>query len=227
MKSLPELEQVHYDELKHIGVQLGLDFPGNIKKTDLAKLIFNAQQPNSEEVREEEQRAEEAKRKEALDAAEKEETADKQLEGILTGIVETLGGADYEETGETEDGEAIFAIVDVSGAPLVVGTFAELQTAKENIVAARTKAQYESRFKNIEPSERPGQPDQGNTPEPASPDQLAKIESELKVMGKLGLKSTIGNHTVLLEYRGRLIETTVHQPVHRIVRLAEGMLTRK
>jgi hypothetical protein len=237
MKSLPELQATPLPQLKAIAKDLQITYPKNVTAPKLASILFEAQQPDKEQLDQDEANKEKAVEQD-LANAEKQPSAEAQVDAMLTKIADFFGGnLEEDESSDGSDDGFVFAVIDpATGDVIVKGTFAELSDKMDELEKIRAqeafasaKAMREAKQAPIDPSalsaeEIPTKTDTMPTP----PDGHVKaIEDELSALRKLGLRATVNQDDVELTFRGRTVSTTVHQPVHRIIRTAEQLLARQ
>lgn len=231
MKTLPELQSTPLPQLKAIATALAITFHPNIGQAKLANIVFNAQQPDQDQLKQDEVNSEDAKAEDE-EAAKKRQSGEEEVDAMLTEL-ETFFEGTIEETAEDDSNGTVFAINDMAGEVIVQGTYVELVTKKEEIERIKAAEAFES-AKNLKAAQQPiidpselSIPERG-TPAPAAPEGWHKqVEEQLNPFKKLGLKFHTDNDTVYLHFANRELTTTIHQPLHRIVRTAEALVTRQ
>ena len=212
-KSFEELESMEVGQLKGILNGLGVDIPDldyrkGENKTKLVQLVYDVQQPE-EETPEGEDAEEEAE-------AEDNPEADIDVEALLDEVADFFGGT-IDIVGETDDEVTVFAVKSESGNTIEEGTFQALRD--KMLTIQRQEAE------NAAAQLSPEQPEENAEPAPvASEEVISEVEERLKPLKSLGLKAEIGQDVVKLRFGGKAVTTTVHQPVHRIVKTAETLI---
>lgn len=227
MKSFQDLEAMQVPQLKAIARDLGIAHANNIKKADLVNLVFHAQQPDPDELEQDQKNREEGAKVEQ-NIAENQPTAAEKVDQMLEKI-STFFGGNLVETEEEDDG-VVFEVVDPTGDVIVSGTYSQLVEKMEEAEKIRIQMQLEQNPKDIKPLDANElsvpEPERGVAPPAVPQEQIEVIENELAPLRKLGLKATLTSDSVELVYRGRTVTTTIHQPVHRIVKVAEAHIAR-
>jgi hypothetical protein len=211
-KSFEELEAMEVGQLKGILKSLDvavpvLDYRKSENKTKLVQLAYDVQQADPvEPVGEEKADTSEAD-------AQRAEDSEIDIDAMLDQVADFFGGT-IEAVGETEDEVTIFAVVSEDGNEIERGTFLKL---KEKVEAVRRQ----------EAENAAAMPDLPRTPEEQaapSEESLSEIDQRLLPLKRIGLKVEVGQDVVKLRFGSKAVTTTVHQPVHRIVKTAETLV---
>lgn len=215
MQTLEELEEMDTGQLKGILESLDvavpdLDFRKAENKAQLAQLVYDVQQPEHVEDEDDGDKEPEAPK-------EQPKKTDTDIDGMIQEIAEFFGDedADIEPIGETQDGVTIFTVYSADGNELESGTFLELQE-KMRLVKNQV-GDLEVQQPEEEKDEMPEAPKEEFTSE---------IDERLAPLKRIGLKYEVQEHCVKLQFGAKIATTTVHQPVHRIVRAAEQLVGR-
>ncbi len=235
MKTLEELRATPLVQLKAIGRDLQIPFAANISHEKLAKLLFETQQPDPDMIALDEENKAKALEAEQAKAEEKKETAAVQVDAKLSELAEFFAG-NIEEGEEDDNGTFNFAIVDpATGDVIVEGTYAELVSKMEEVAKIRAEEAFQS-AKNFKEAQVPVDPAALSIPDdlptganmPQAPSEhIQDIERELGLLRKLGLRFAVSNDAVDMSFGGRNLTTTVHQPLHRIVGVAEQLISKR
>lgn len=214
-KTFEELEAMEVGQLKGILKSLDvnvpdLDYRKSENKTKLVQLVYDVQQvPADEPGQDEKAAADEA-------TAERSEAAEVDIDAILDEIAVFFGGT-IEPVGETPDEVTIFAILSEDGNTIEEGTFAQL---KDKMEAVQRQEQ-----ENAAATVEAGSEERAPAPVPVLDDAaVSEIDKRLLPLKKIGLKVEIGQDVVKLRFGSKAVTTTVHQPVHRIVKTAETLV---
>lgn len=208
MKTLDELRLMPPAQLKGIAQSLGveppkLDYRKAENKEKLVMLVYDVQQPEA--------RADE-KQDNTVKIDDIEPAASLSIDEKIA-LMEEAWGAKLEPVDETEEGATIFAVVDlVEDEEITRGTFLSLWDEYAQNPEAATQ--------DVPLSEEPEDP--AAVPE-VTTGNPAEIEKSLNPLRRAGLKFEINGGAVKLEYGSKVMTTTVNQPLHRIVRVAETL----
>lgn len=213
MKSIEDLEQMTVPQLKSIATDLGASVDPKIKKADLVQLVHTIQQPEPEEPVEDDN--------ETPVDEDKPITTNDEFEVHKQAVVDFFDGTDLIEAGETPDGVVIYAVVDeLTEEEVVRGTFLQLEDRMMN--DPNEPVDLDKEGKDEPQFEPPAVEDRVlETPAIENEDALEAIEHGLEPMRALGLKTEIDGSTIKFRYGSKTSTTTLNQPAHRVVKVAE------
>lgn len=208
MKTLEELRLLSPAQLKGIAQSLGveppkLDYRKHENREKLVMLVYDVQQPEASV-------SEEAEKTVKFDDTPPPEhlSIDEKI-----AILEETWGARLREVGENDDGVTIFSVVDAADDEFYKGTFLELWDIYLN-------TQSNNALQDIPLSEEPEDP--AAVPEVSTGDPGA-VEKALTPLRRTGLNFEVIGGAVKLQYGSKTVTTTINQPLHRVVRVAEQL----
>lgn len=210
MKTLEELRLLSPTQLKGIAQSLGveppkLDYRTAENREKLVMLVYDVQQPQTPTD------AQDLKTVKLDDNPPPPASVD--IEKRLELIADTFG-ARLEDIDIDENGAVIYSVIDlVEDEEVRRGTYAELWALVQEKLGAPTETLGEVPLSEPETE----------APPVAIEGVAAEVEKHLNALRRTGLTFEVNGGLVKMCYRSETVTTTLNQPLHRIIRVAEHL----
>mgnify|MGYP001947422818 CR=1 FL=1 len=206
MKTLEDLNNLTKAQLGGILQSLDVAVPKKAGKEQLVQLVYDVQQPDAA--------PQEPIEEEVAVAADKPILTEDMIENYKTTIEDHFGGV-LEEAGTRDDGAIEFSVVDEDGAETAYGTLLELFDLAVTAPTEGTPLAFEEVPLNEVEETPPELTTDGSTVE--------KVKKALNALHPFGLRYEINGGAVKLWVGSKAQTTTLNQPAHRVVRIAETL----
>lgn len=151
-------------------------------------------------------------------------TSQADFETRLEDVVLHFGGTIALEDGENEDGATIYDIVDeLTEESVKRGTFLELWDEMQGAPIGTNAPSLDAPEESDEPAPPAVEERVLETPALGDPEARKRIEDGLKPLANFGLKYEVNGSVIKLRAGSKVQTTTLNQPAHRVVRIAEQL----
>lgn len=219
-QTLEDFESMEVGQLKGIleGLDVAvpdLDFRKGENKAKLAQLAYDVSQPDTPQ--------DELDLEQPTPDEPKPITTNEEIEAQKQEILDFFGATDLVESGVREDDDVvIFKVVDeLTEEDKAEGTFLELLDQVRAPEASQEPPSLDEQTQDNEPEPPALEDVVTETPDIADDDNLAEIKNGIEPLRALGLKYTIDGSTIQFRVGSKRQTTTLNQPAHRVVNVAQ------